>query len=274
MFGSVEKAREAAAKALGKVGDIGALDCLVYATSDDEKWAVRRAAAEALGELSDPGAVPPLISVLLGKDDNLGRVAGQALVKIGEPAAEPLIDALRHKDLSVRARVDETFIKLDKLAVKPLISALGDENRYVRWSAATILGELGDTQAVEPLVRAMADRDNQVREAADEALVRIGEPSLDPVMAALQDKDQSPPRMRRLAAKVLGELGCTHPKKQLIDTLIEALKDRQVSKEARASLVRIGQPAIEPLRSALQDKSKRKAAEKTLREINRPELRG
>jgi HEAT repeat protein len=55
--------RDAAAWALGRIGDPEGLDALLGALSD-ERWPVRREAAQALGSLEDPAAVPALTTAL------------------------------------------------------------------------------------------------------------------------------------------------------------------------------------------------------------------
>jgi HEAT repeat protein len=55
--------RDAAAWALGRIGDPEGFDALLGALSD-ERWPVRREAAEALGSLEDPAAVPALTTAL------------------------------------------------------------------------------------------------------------------------------------------------------------------------------------------------------------------
>jgi HEAT repeat protein len=55
--------RDAAAWALGRSGDAGALDPLLSALEDD-RWLVRRHAAEALGSLENSEAVPALENML------------------------------------------------------------------------------------------------------------------------------------------------------------------------------------------------------------------
>jgi HEAT repeat protein len=79
-------------------------------------------------------------------------------------------------------------------AVPPLIAALSDGDSAVRISAATALGEIGDPRALQPLLTMLkTDRDNDGNvdecHAAAKALGALGKPALDPLLAALQDKD-------------------------------------------------------------------------------------
>ncbi len=62
----------------------------------------------------------------------------------------------------------------DARALEPLIKALGDWAWDVRKTAAEALGKIGDAGAVESLIKALGDGDKDVREAAAEALENIG----------------------------------------------------------------------------------------------------
>ena len=96
--------RQAAAAALGQIGDARAVESLIAALRDRNS-AVRQAAAEALGRIGDTHAVEPLIAELRDGYSNVRQAAAEALVKIGLPAVEPLITALRHQDSTVRLAV-------------------------------------------------------------------------------------------------------------------------------------------------------------------------
>lgn len=54
---------------------------------------------------------------------------------------------------------------------------LKNEDRYVRWRAAVVLGKLRDERPLEPLTQALMDEDREVREVAKEALEKIREKS-------------------------------------------------------------------------------------------------
>jgi len=59
-----------AAFALGRIGDSRAVNPLIDALKDEDRW-VREAAAEALASIRDPGAVNPLIDDLKDEDEDL-----------------------------------------------------------------------------------------------------------------------------------------------------------------------------------------------------------
>ena len=59
--------------------------------------------------------------------------------------------------------------------VDELIKRLEDKDGWVRWKAAKVLGETGDTCAVKPLIVALKDEDSWVREGAAKVLGGIGD---------------------------------------------------------------------------------------------------
>ncbi len=125
-----------AADALGQIGDLRAVEPLIYALKDEDRI-VKEAVARALGELKDLKAVEPLIQTL---EDEYSRVRGAAAWALGE------LDDVR--------------------AVEPLIKVLKDENWGVRLDAARALVKIGDERAIEPLAQLLEDNyDITVQEA-------------------------------------------------------------------------------------------------------------
>jgi len=89
--------RQAAAEALGKLGDTRAVGSLIAALQDED-IEVHHAAAWALGEIRDARAVDPLIAALQDEDVEVRRAAAWALGEIRDArAAEPLMAALAEK---------------------------------------------------------------------------------------------------------------------------------------------------------------------------------
>lgn len=78
--------RQAAALALGDVGDFCAVPSLVAALEDPE-MAVRQAAAASLGKLGDPQATLPLLVALYDPDPRVRRMAAIALGDLADPRA-------------------------------------------------------------------------------------------------------------------------------------------------------------------------------------------
>jgi len=197
------------------------VESLVQALGDGSED-VREAAAEALGEIGDPRAVEPLIQALGDEDRPVGWAAVWALKAIGDPrAVEPLIQALGDESEDVRgAAVWALKAISDPRAVEPLTRVLGDGSEDVRRAAARALGEIGDRRAVEPLSLALGDEDRYVRRAAVEALKEIGDRrAVEPLSLALGDRSED---VRRAAAEALGEIG----DRRAVELLSLALGDR------------------------------------------------
>jgi HEAT repeat protein len=60
-------------------------------------------------------------------------------------------------------------------ALEYLHNALGDDDKWVRYFAADMLGNIGHGSSVEPLVEKLLDEDQDVRWVAASALGRIGD---------------------------------------------------------------------------------------------------
>ncbi|MBN1563818.1 MAG: HEAT repeat domain-containing protein [Anaerolineae bacterium] len=173
--------------------------------------------------------------------------------------------ALQHlhdPDPAVRIEASETFRRrVDARAFDPLINALQDTNGHVRSNAAAALGQLEDPRAIPALITVLEDDTwNIVRISAAHALGNMagevvakdtGDP--DPtghlVTTLLEDSDW---RVRRTAARILGELKDRRTTRYLIDALHD--KDSDVRYEVARALGDLGDPrAIEPLTAALSD---------------------
>jgi HEAT repeat protein len=185
--------RQAAARALGKLGDPRAVEPLVFALEDRNDH-LRKDAIDALGKLGDPRAILPLIAAVRGEgaDEIRGSsdYATAALAGFGEAAAEPLLAAFKD-ETAPRARLllAWTLGKLgDRRAVEPLIAALNEKEKLVRQGAAEALGKLGDGRALEPLIAALADEEENVRKRASEALESIGGPEAQRALAEYREK--------------------------------------------------------------------------------------
>ena len=175
--------RGVAADALVKFGE-AAVQPLIAALWDED-WRAREAAARALGELGDARAVQPLIAALRSVHPEVRCCAADALGKLGEAAAQPLIAALRDKDRGVCEAAARALGELgDARAVQPLIAALGSAYSKVRDAAADALDKLGerpkdDSQRAQ---RAIATR-------AWHEVVALGSAAVEPLIAALGGKE-------------------------------------------------------------------------------------
>ncbi len=203
----------AAVEDLRLAGDI---DGLIRALSPVHPMEVRRAAAVSLGDLVDPRAVEPLIGILGEKEGETRLAAVLSLAKIADRRAVPALTALlADPDGDVRTA---TVISLgmigDTGAVPALLAVFSDPHTPVRDAVAWALGAMKDPRAVKPLIKALSDPEWHVRMEAEWALLEIGEPSVEPLIAALHDEG-----VRWKAAGVLVKLGSV-----ALGPLQEALK--------------------------------------------------
>ena len=284
-----ENARIAAAEALVRIGK-PAVEPFILALKEDAKD-VRQVAAEALVKIGTP-AVEPLINLLHANDMNLSKKAAEALgqigwnpgkdengarywitqdrwdkcIEIGTPAVEQLIRALPQPAAA------EALGRIGTPAVEPLFAALEHGDPSVRQAAVKVLGKIGDPRALKPLISVLGDE--HVRAGTVKALdrlgwcpgedengarywigkqrwdicIKIGRPAVEPLLAAIKASDQ---HVRRAAIEALGKIGDG----RAVEPLISALMDHDVCQAATEALVKIGNPAVEPLIPALKHTS-------------------
>jgi len=89
------------------------VDGLVRALAPENDYDVREAAADALGEIGDPRAVEPLIAALGDPDGDVREAAAEALGTIGDPrAVGPLTAALKDPSGGVRQEAEKALARL------------------------------------------------------------------------------------------------------------------------------------------------------------------
>lgn len=151
-FGRDLRLRVAAVHALGRLGDVRAVNPLIEAL-DDLDMDMRRAASLALGRLGEP-AVDPLIRVLERTGRSTVReAAASALGTLGaERAVEPLVEVLGDAEVRTQEAAARALVNLGSAAVNPLVGALKHGDSGVRWNATQVLGKIGDRRAVPYLL--------------------------------------------------------------------------------------------------------------------------
>lgn len=178
----------------------------------DADWTVRREAVVTLGEMGDERCVEPLVRVLRDGDWQVREAAIEALGQVGSPAVEFLVKMLRDWD--------------------------------IRKYAIRALGKIKDERVLDPLMQQL--HHDEFKDDATEALVELGSPSVERLVAALRDKDEM---VRKQAIIALGRIKDA----AAIDPLIEMLKDPDWFSRltAAAALEKIGdergRQAIKPL---------------------------
>lgn len=125
------------------------------------------------------------------------------------PTDEAPEEARRKAALALRVDQDN--------ALSLLLHYLGDSSWRVRKAALSSLPRfLGQSRLVVELVTGLATSNAGLRNACFEALLRIGDASLDALTAALRTSDAS---QRKFVAEALGALGTERARAALIDAL-------------------------------------------------------
>jgi len=146
------------------IADERAIDPLIAALQYDSDAKVRRNAARALGLIGGVRAINPLINAFGDNDDRVRWDAAVALEKIGPVAIESLVVALQYGGEKVRAGAVQALGWIRHAsAIESLAAALHDKDAEVRTRAAFALGWIGNSQALEPLVAALNDCSEEVR---------------------------------------------------------------------------------------------------------------
>ena len=149
-----EYVRKSAVMALRRIGGPKATEAMRAALADRSEQVCLQA-VKGLGELRDAGAVEALIKVLARRERSLVGAATEALSRIGPEAVPYLMEAF--KDRYLRRRIGpqiwRILTEMGTRVVDPLVEALRDDNYYVRLTALTILGRIGDKRVAEPILK-------------------------------------------------------------------------------------------------------------------------
>lgn len=225
-------AQSEAALALGKLGDLDAVDALIQAlctdtdllVREDITWAlvrlregsfapvlallkdssaaVRHNAAHVLGKMADPRAVDGLINALGDTDDAVVLKAAFALSQIRDESAIPaLVRILGHKNTEVQSMLTQVLEGFSPASIEPLVEALNDARWQVREHAADALGAIGAKETIPALTALLRDENWEVRFAAVTALGNIG--GAKAKLALCQMPQDTNVRVQTLAEKLL-----------------------------------------------------------------------
>ncbi len=183
----------AAAEALGRIDDVTAVPGLMLAIEHPSE-PVRLGAARALGMMGVESAVEPLRAMLLNGEGLEVSIAGEALGRIGGPAAtDALLVALA--DPQPTGRWHAAMGALERMgepSVAPLVAMISSRDANARRNAAQALGWIQSSSATEALVYALKnDGDVAVRAQAAWALGEIGDPVAQRALERAQLRDSA-----------------------------------------------------------------------------------
>lgn len=135
-------------------------------------------------------------------------------------------EAVAAQGFSYSQHKSETRLATSDLSclTDPLIELLKDKSIEVVCAAIFSLGEIASPEAIIPLINLLDREDNNLRKAIIEALAKIGEPSLEPLVNLLNDSNWI---KRSSAAVCIGEISlyCPLGLTNAIAPLVNALKD-------------------------------------------------
>jgi HEAT repeat protein len=209
-----ESVRSAAARALIDFRDPRAVEPMIKALGYTDYY-TRHFAIIALRELKDDRAVPSLVLML--RDKNVWDTAAHVLGRFGEPAREPLEQALamESEDSPLRARIEKALQLVNEtIHNKTPLDALHSSDKEIRWQAfetvkdakdietlvaylhnpsdndlyrvtVETLAEIGGARVVEDLIPHIA----RISYTVVEALAKIGEPSVEPLIRFVREGD-------------------------------------------------------------------------------------
>ena len=217
-----------AATALGNLGDKQAVEPLITTLTTANEADTRRNCVQALGKLQDSRAVKPLINSLSDTDGAVKESAKEALKQMA--AQDPKVAQLESQK-----------------NVNELIAILQQQD-YRSPYVAQVLGNLGDKQAVEPLITALKTAPQaDTRSNSAQALGKLQDSrAVEPLIDSLSHPDSSVTASVKGALK---QLAAKNPK--VVELLLPAFK--LGDDKAKAALVSIGDPAVDPLIAVLQD---------------------
>jgi HEAT repeat protein len=220
-----------------------ALPALIAALQDNDEQ-IRKVATEALGRFGPMAkpAIPALVEVF----------AVDALRGIGPDALPALVALLKDPDVHKRQEVIRVLCDMNPedsktvtALVPALLAALRDPDAQVRRETASRIGFslLAPETTVPALLGTLKDDNPDVRRAAAEALVKMGARAGKFVPALVEALRSADEEVRSAAAQVLGQIG---PEAEAavpeLLVLLKKGKDRE-RMEAAQALASIGPPA-------------------------------
>ncbi len=245
-----EYVRKSAVMALRRIGGQVAMESLRTALLDRSEQVVLQA-ANGLRDMRDRGAVESLIRLLARRERSLQLAATEALVRIGPDAVGPLLEAF--KDRALRRRIGnqvwKILVDMGTRGIDVLLEALGDDNQYVRLTAVSVLGRIGDKRILMPFAHLFLD-DPRMQEAVVTTFARLEERGvIEPPSTHTADKDI-------YLARGIVEGFLSRPRREVTKQLKEALENpspkvRRFALKALFSLLADG--ALGDLVTALSD---------------------
>lgn len=214
------------------------------------------------GDPNDPETWAKQLTNLRTQKEALDHLANMDVEK-ARPAVPKLIEL--YKDTKRPEHLEALARYKDDRTKPVLIEALdySDDDFDRATIAAGVLGDMKATDAVDALIKAaekplpVKSRANNAKLAAMRALVRIGDKRATPVLMKIlgTSADEQDFALNQKAALALAELRDPAAVPALIKGLFMTGRGGNIFQECRLALVRIGQPAVDPLIETLNEKN-------------------
>lgn len=261
LVGTDSEIREAAAAVLIAIGPAAVAALAAIVSAKYGAYEPKVAAARALGQIGDPGAVAPLLVAMNDMTANVRSAAADALVQLGAPAVPGLLALLQDASNTKRDEVPAPLAKIgDPRAIEVLLRALMEspESEWrVRHAAIASLVAFPEVPNA-PFFRLLLDPSHSIRNDAAQRLAQAdpgwkSDPAMEGAVAtALQLARDADKENRCIALELLGRL----EHRQFAGVIVQALADPEVHVREQACVI-LGswkEPgAIEPLLGRLMD---------------------
>ncbi|MCG3255542.1 MAG: HEAT repeat domain-containing protein [Candidatus Heimdallarchaeota archaeon] len=146
--------------------------------------------------------------------------------------------------------VDKYIEKFENTGdILSLISELKNKNTRVISRTVNALIKIGEP-VIDPLITALKDEDKNIRFVASKALAKIGSNAVPQLIAELGNSQS---KVRVCAVETLGKIGNKRAIEPLINTLKDEKEDVIVREYAVYALEKIGEPAAKFLITALRE---------------------
>ncbi len=143
---------------------------LVNPEADVRWWAVR-----ALAEIDDPRVPELLVKALTDPDNGVRWCAGLALRQHpSETAATTLIQLLSDENALTRRLAGDALVAIGNLMVPQLLQVMKDGEHPSRLEATRALAKIADKRAIQALFEALDDSSALIEYWASEGLEKMG----------------------------------------------------------------------------------------------------
>lgn len=229
-----EKTRYSMVKELSGINSTEVVTLLIKAVGDTSSR-IREEALNGICAFSQDVIFPKLEDLLRDQENaNLRTAAMEAFPRFGKKATSYLLRLLKDHDHDVRIFCVTILGEIqDPSAVDNLVEALNDPNENVKHAAIESLGKIGDVRAVEPLIDCL-NQDFWIQYPAIIALGNIGDPAAIKHLIKLINDE----KLRDAVIEALGKIGDVSVIPVMSDILFYS-NDASLRNDMIASLINI-----------------------------------